>query len=178
VAWIRDTGARTLFSFLLLGLTAVLFVLSMFDFLQTLFAQNPNLFMKLPRSAVERIHSRIRGAFPRGRFGEPSGFGIAAAAALTGAAVSSVELVCTGQIYLPVLKVIVQENAGLVRTRALLYLALYNAAFVLPLSALLVFYAGAGASGVTARLKAHAVFSRAAICLALAGLFALQVAYL
>jgi cytochrome c biogenesis protein CcdA len=59
----------------------------------------------------------------------------------TGFIVSGIELACTGQIYLPIAKVI--QSASSLRSIALTYLFLYNLMFVLPLIIILsLFYFG------------------------------------
>jgi cytochrome c biogenesis protein CcdA len=68
------------------------------------------------------------------------------AALLLGLVVSSLELVCTGQIYLPV---IVALNASGFNLKAFLWLLLYNLAFIAPLVAVtLLAYCGVGVNAI------------------------------
>jgi cytochrome c biogenesis protein CcdA len=80
--------------------------------------------VKLPASLQDRIH-RIMKAGLRKRNLALGGFGI-------GVSVTILESVCTGQVYLPVLVMMIKSGQSLLRS--VLYLALYNAIFVLPLA--------------------------------------------
>lgn len=105
--------------------------------------------LRLPEGLKKRIHSVIRRS-------EASGGRLTLllfpALMVTGAAVALLELACTGQIYFPAIAFMVQSGGG---TAPLLWLLLYNGAFILPL--LLVFAAVlAGAS----QKKIGAWFSR------------------
>jgi cytochrome b561 len=53
-----------------------------------------------------------------------------------GGLISVLELICTGQIYLPMIKLMV-ASGGPDRTLALGYLLLYNVCFVMPLAGIL-----------------------------------------
>ena len=90
--------------------------------------------LKLPDAVKGRIHAlvlaRLRGP------------AITAAAFLCGLAVTLLESVCTGQLYLPALSLM--SRAGSHRARLLLLL--YDAAFVVPLAAILLLSLGASPS--------------------------------
>jgi len=79
--------------------------------------------LKLPRAIHRKIHSVMKANF--------SSRSLVLAALLTGVAVSVLESVCTGQVYLPTI-IFVLRDASL-RAHALAYLILYNVMFILPL---------------------------------------------
>lgn len=100
-------------------------VANLYDFVLCLRGRARDTALQLPAALKRRIHASIRVRL---------GVGATAAAAFgTGAAVSLLELACTGQVYLPTLVFV----AGLpgARLGALAYLVLYNLAFILPLAA-------------------------------------------
>lgn len=88
------------------------------------------------------------------------------AALLLGAVVSSLELACTGQIYLPTIAAI---NSAGVNLRAVVLLFLYNLFFILPLVLITALAAAGIGVQAVARLAKRHVFSTK---LAMAGLFA------
>ena len=88
--------------------------------------------LKLPRAVQTRIHDTVKDTARLGMIG---------GAFVAGVFCALLEAACTGQIYLPTLVYV----AGLppLRSRAFLYLLLYNGAFVLPIVAIsLVAYFG------------------------------------
>lgn len=65
-----------------------------------------------------------------------------------GAIISAIELVCTGQVYIPTLTAVIQGTSSLKLT-ALLYLMVYNFMFILPLLIILsLFYYGYSAKEI------------------------------
>jgi hypothetical protein len=88
------------------------------------------------------------------------------AAFATGAAVSLIELACTGQVYLPTM--IFVMGVPELRVRALLYLVLYNLMFVLPLVVVFTL----AFRGTTSRQLTRFLQNRAStVKLAMSGLF-------
>jgi cytochrome c biogenesis protein CcdA/glutaredoxin len=76
-----------------------------------------------------------------------------------GFVVSALELVCTGQIYLPVLIFINRTSAGI---RSVSCLAIYNLAFILPLLAVVVLGVyGLGSRRLSQWAEKNAIFTRA-----------------
>ena len=115
--------------------------------------------LKLPDAVKGRIHAlvlaRLRGP------------AITAAAFLCGLAVTLLESVCTGQLYLPALSLM--SRAGSHRARLLLLL--YDAAFVVPLAAILLLSLGVSpsrAARATARQTVAAKALMGAVLLAVA----------
>ncbi|MCK4334495.1 hypothetical protein KAX06_06915 [candidate division WOR-3 bacterium] len=101
----------------------VLTAYSFNDFLLLKRGQGERIKLKMPDRIRKRLNQIIRN---RTAFG-----GFIIGAVVTGFFVSIFELICTGQIYLPTLVYMVQVSEF--RGRALLYLFLYNIAFIIPL---------------------------------------------
>lgn len=79
--------------------------------------------LQLPDAVKQRIHRVMRTRMRTGN--------LVAGGLLVGATVTALESVCTGQVYVPTLVVVVRS--GVSSARAWLYLLLYNAMFVAPL---------------------------------------------
>lgn len=115
------------------ALAVVLGTLSMRDALRARAGSPEDAALKLPDFLFRANHRVIRALSGRRA--------ALAAAALTGVAVSVLELACTGQIYLPTLAYI---NRTAVSGRGVALLLAYNFAFVLPLLAVFaLFFLGA-----------------------------------
>ena len=121
--------------------------------------------LQLPGFLKERVRARIREGARVRRF--------VLAAFVTGVVVSAVELVCTGQVYLPT--VIYVIGVPELRDRAALFLLLYNLMFVVPLIAVF----GATYFGTTSRQLTTILEQRAGLIkLLLAGVFVVLAAWL
>lgn len=101
----------------------VLTAYSFNDFVLLKRGKGEKIKLKLPDRIRKRLNQIIR---KRTTFG-----GIVIGAVVTGFFVSLFELICTGQVYLPTLVYVVQVSEF--RGRALLYLLIYNIAFIIPL---------------------------------------------
>lgn len=88
--------------------------------------------LKLPRSMQVRIHQIMRSGLNQ-RSLVIGGLGM-------GAVVTVIESVCTGQVYVPALVMMIKSGQSLVRS--VLYLLLYNAIFVAPLAIVLALTCG------------------------------------
>ncbi len=109
---------------LLVALFSVLLsVMSFYDYLKTKKGKTGEAKLQLPRFIKKNIHAIIREKMQMEN--------LYAAAIVSGFFISLSEFVCTGQIYLPTL-MFVSEVPSL-RIKALLYLFLYNIAFIVPL---------------------------------------------
>jgi cytochrome c biogenesis protein CcdA len=97
-------------------------VLSFLDALKARAGNASAMTLRLPRLMRTRIHEAVKDSTRPGMIG---------GAFLAGAVCALLEAVCTGQIYLPTLVYI--AGVASLRSRALLYLLLYNAAFLVPL---------------------------------------------
>ena len=115
---------RRLLDAAMLAVLAVLAVLSFRDAWRYARSRNPrDVTLQLSDGMKARIHATLR----RG-VGAPR---LALGAAGAGVVVTAIESVCTGQVYVPTLVLVLKtgESPG----RALLYLLAYNCMFVLPL---------------------------------------------
>jgi MFS family permease len=128
-AWRRLAAfetARTVLDSLVIGLLAVLAVYSFVDafrFRRSHRARDVTL--QLPGRVKNVIHRIIRTEL--GHHAQVlSGF-------VVGVAVTALESVCTGQMYLPTIALVVRS--GIAPRRGLVYLLLYNLMFILPLIA-------------------------------------------
>jgi len=115
-----------------LGMTALLILfagLSFRDAWRYRHDSDPNrLSLRLPRPILLITHAVIRRGL-RSRHLILGGLGI-------GAAVTALESVCTGQVYVPTLVLVLHSGSSFLQAAA--YLALYNFLFILPL--ILVFW--------------------------------------
>lgn len=90
------------------------------------------MFLRLPARLQQRVHRVVRSRLGR-RAGLPTVFAVAVV-------VTGLESICTGQVYVPTLALVVRSGENSVR--ALGYLLLYNAMFVLPLAVTVLLAAG------------------------------------
>jgi hypothetical protein len=93
--------------------------------------------LQLPRIIKNKIHA-IVGEYYRkgpGERGKATG-GLFASALVVGFLISVLEAVCTGQLYLPTIVIVLKE--GSMRVRALFYLFVYNFMFIIPLVIVLI----------------------------------------
>lgn len=116
------------------GLTFLLAAWSFVDFLRYVRTRDTRkVTLGLPDSIRNRIHKVIREGL--------TGRRLVLAAAAVGVAVSLLESVCTGQVYLPTIVFVARSDQ--LRGQALAYLVLYNLMFILPLVAVFaIAYAG------------------------------------
>ncbi len=133
------------------GLTAlfclVLAVLSIRDYFKTRHGDLDDMALKLPEPLRKRINATVR----EGR--KSSSYYISAF--VVGLIVSILELACTGQIYLPV--IISMSTLPELRSKAVLFLVLYNLMFIVPLIVVFILaYFGTTSKDLTAFLKKHA----------------------
>ena len=128
-------------------LCLVLAVLSIRDFIKVRQGDLSDMALKLPEPLRKRINQTVR----EGR--KASSYVIGAF--VTGLLISLLELACTGQIYLPV--IISMSSIPSMRGQALLFLALYNLMFIVPLIVvfILAFY-GTTSKQFTEFLRKHA----------------------
>ncbi len=105
------------------SLTLTLAVLSFYDAYLAKKGKAREIKLQLSETMKSRIHKLIR---ERTRTS-----GMVVGALVIGFAVSSLELVCTGQVYLPMLAFV--SGISELRIQALGYLLLYNLMFILPL---------------------------------------------
>jgi cytochrome c biogenesis protein CcdA len=116
------------------GLAALLLLLAFLSFRDALrfrkSGKGADVTLQLSAGMKQRIHSVMRSGLKSGH--------LILGGLLIGAGVTALESVCTGQVYVPTL-VLILKNSALADSRALLYLLAYNLLFILPL--VLVFIA-------------------------------------
>ena len=115
-------------------LTALLALLSLRDFwTYRKTGQATDLFLQLPLSIKQRIHRVIGEGYRKNEKMTPSSsmLKLIATACITGFLVSSLESVCTGQLYVPTLVYMTRLEETVLKAWG--YLLLYNGAFILPL---------------------------------------------
>jgi cytochrome c biogenesis protein CcdA len=142
----------------LLVLLLVLAALSVVDAVRCWRGRPTEMALKLPKAIQDRLRARIR-AFAR------NDLATGTAALSLGVVVASLELACTGQIYIPIVTMIAEPQY---RAAAALNLLAYNVAFIVPLVAVFLLVS----LGITSqRLARFASRHLGAVKLALALLF-------
>ncbi len=116
-------SAARIVNWVLAGVVLVIFILSLRDGFLCLRGRLSETTLQLPKPLKKLVNATIRKGVRHSRF--------VLAAFITGAVISILELACTGQVYAPTIAFVLQSGAD--RATALLYLLLYNLAFVLPL---------------------------------------------
>lgn len=156
------------------GLCALFLVLSLYDFIvYQLTKKSEKMLLQLPKSYKEYIHKVMR-FFLKDK--HSAMWRLLLAAFIVGFVVSGVEAVCTGQVYLPTIVVILKE-ADQHFWKATEYLLLYNLMFVAPL--VLVFIltlCGKESATFNNWLKKHLGLSKFLLCCVFLGLLILLLA--
>ena len=109
--------------------TFTLAFLSLYDAIKARQGKVKEMSLQLPKSLKLRIHKVIRE--------QTRASGVIIGALVIGFAISALELVCTGQVYLPTITFVMGVEG--MRPNALSYLVLYNLMFVTPLLVVLGF---------------------------------------
>ncbi|MDD4894216.1 MAG: hypothetical protein PHW54_02755 [Candidatus Omnitrophica bacterium] len=104
--------------------------------------QTEGLILQLPRAVKNRIHSIIGLHYRKPRGPEEDvvnqhSLKLIVTAFVTGFLVSFLELVCTGQLYLPTINFVLKTTP--LKLQALSYLVLYNLMFIVPLFIIFIF---------------------------------------
>ena len=147
------------------------FVLALYDFwVYKKTGKAEKMLLQLPTNLKVRIH-KIMGFFLREK--HDSSIRLTLAALAVGFAVSLVEAVCTGQVYLPTVVLIMQDPAF--RVKAWLFLLLYNLMFIFPLVLIFVLsILGYESKGFNNFLKKHLGLMKLLLCCVFLGLFLLH----
>ena len=103
--------------------TFTLAFLSLYDAYKAKQGKVKEIALQLPKSFKQHIHKVIRQ--------QTRTSGVIIGAVVIGFAISALELVCTGQVYLPTITFVMSVEG--MRSHALSYLILYNLMFVTPL---------------------------------------------
>lgn len=106
----------------------ILALLSFVDFIKARQGKHKEMILKLPDAIQNSIRKNIRF--------QMKDYSIVLSSLILGFTVSVFELICTGQVYLPVIGYMTQ-NAG-EQMAGIFYLTLYNIAFIIPLSLVFV----------------------------------------
>ena len=145
----------------------ILFILSIYDFLIYLKTKNSKeMLLTLSTNLKIRIN-KIIGFFLRGK--EHSTLGLVVASLAVGFSVSLVEAVCTGQVYIPTIVLIMKDPA--LRLQAWIYLLLYNVMFILPLLCVFILCAvGIKSEGINNFFKKHLAIAKLCLSVVFLGL--------
>ena len=151
-------------------LCLLFFVLALYDFwIYKKTGKAEKTLLQLPQNLKVRIH-KIMHFFLRDK--HDSVWRLCLAALAVGFGVSLVEAVCTGQVYLPTVVLIMQDPAF--RIKAIAYLILYNLMFVVPLVAVFALaVAGYESQTFNNLLKKHLGLTKLLLCIVFLGLFLL-----
>ena len=103
--------------------TFTLAFLSIYDAIKAKQGKVKEITLQLPKALKQRIHKVIRE--------QTRTSSVVIGALVIGFAISALELVCTGQVYLPTITFVMGVEG--MRTNALAYLILYNLMFITPL---------------------------------------------
>ena len=157
----RFSGVTTCVYLIAAMLTFGLAGLSLYDAVKAKQGKTKDILLQLPLALKQRIHKVIRE--------QTRTSGIIVGAIVIGFVISALELVCTGQVYLPTLTFV----AGIdeMRANAVAYLLLYNLMFIVPL--LVVFgcvYWGTTSAQLGGVLQRHLVTVKVAMGVLLFGL--------
>lgn len=154
-------------------LCVVFLALSIYDFVHYARMKDASgLVLQLPAKYKTFIH-KVMHAFLQDR--QKSVWRLGAAAAAVGFIVSLVEAVCTGQVYLPTIVVVLKE-AGEHFWRAAGYLLFYNLMFIVPLAAVfLLALAGCESKTFGGWLKKHLGLTKILMCLVFLALLAVLI---
>ena len=127
-------------------------------------APTRELSAQLPTRLKQAVHHLLRGMTRPGL----GTLAVVAGAVLAGVGVTLIEMVCTSQVYLPVL---VGLRQPALRQRAIPLLLTYNVGFILPLLVVLsAVWQGTGSERAAAWAKAHLVAAKLALALLMAGM--------
>ena len=157
----RFSGVATCVYLIAAMLTFGLAGLSLYDAVKAKQGKTKDILLQLPLALKQRIHKVIRE--------QTRTSGIIVGAIVIGFVISALELVCTGQVYLPTLT-FVSGIEGM-RANAIAYLLLYNFMFIVPL--LVVFgcvFWGTTSAQLGGVLQQHLVTVKIAISVLLFGL--------
>ena len=162
------------FKWLTIVLCALFLVLSLYDFIvYQITKDSDKVILQLGKGYKEKIHKIIR-YFLRDK--NKSAFRLFCAAVVVGFLVSLIEAVCTGQVYLPTIAVILKE-ANQDFWRAIMYLLVYNLMFIVPLVIIFVLsLIGYESKTFNDFLRKHLGLTKLALCLLFLGLLILLIA--
>lgn len=135
----------------------LLAALSIYDLLYYSKHKNADgMLLQLPKS-FKMMNARVTGFFLRKK--DKGLFYLVCASFAVGMIISLIEAVCTGQVYVPVIMMIMKDPA--MRLQAAVYLVLYNVMFILPLLAVFgLSFAGYSSDAFNNFFKKHLALTR------------------
>lgn len=122
---LQQQFAATIVNSLLLFVVGVFAVFSLVDFIRCLKGRVTDITLQLPDFLKGKIREKIRN-FARNKKA------LISASFILGVVIASMELVCTGQVYFPIVTMISEPRYRIAATK---YLVSYNIAFIIPLVA-------------------------------------------
>lgn len=133
---------RKIFNWVVGIISVELGVLALYDFLKfRATGSTEDMALQLPHAVKNRIHAIIGLYYrrsPSQQSARATGVGkIIASALITGFLVSVLESICTGQVYLPTITLVLKTSH--IKMQAFWYLLLYNLMFIIPLCAVFLF---------------------------------------
>lgn len=145
------------------AMTLALTVYSLRDYLRARAGRLREMSLTLPRGMQRLSHRTIHGLL--------GGPGFLAFAFVAGLAISLLELLCTGQVYVPTLMYVLSTET--LRGRAFALLVLYVSLFTAPVVALtLVAYSGVTSEKIAAAARKHTAATKLALTIVFAALTA------
>ncbi|WP_428898458.1 Cytochrome c biogenesis protein CcdA [Parelusimicrobium proximum] len=150
-----------------IALCLILFLLAVYDLIVYLKTKRADaMLLQLPKK-FKIIMNKVTGFFLREK--ESSALKMMIAAFIVGLIVSLIEAVCTGQVYIPTIVLIMKEDYF--RLRAITYLVIYNLMFVLPLIVVFILsILGYKSEGFNSFLKKHLALTKLLLSLVFLGL--------
>ncbi len=128
---LEDQNMVKIVNILLLLLVAALAILSLIDFSKCRKGKTADMTLQLPAFLKKGIHEKIRN-FAKHKTA------MVGASFILGIVIAAMELTCTGQVYIPIVTMIAEPQH---RVQAILYLFMYNIAFIIPLAAVFLLVA-------------------------------------
>lgn len=154
-------------------LSVFIFFLSTLD-LFNLRKNTALILLKMPEKWIQRTHALIRKSVQKTAHRT---FFLMGISIFLGMSLGLMELVCTGQIYLPVLKILLRESNGANWTGAACSLLIYNLAFSLPLIMIQFLFHFAQRQKNLQTARSFHLFFRVLLPLLLLALILIQVSY-
>ncbi len=167
-SFITSTSYRlisTIIKIVSIALVSVLAIVTLGDFIKALRGKAGEMTLTLSGKMKQRIHSIIRNKLKLR--------GIIISSLIIGIVVSFFELACTGQVYLPtILYIVNDESTGFIsRSYGYLQLLIYNIAFIMPLLIIfLISYFGVSSKALQNILQKHTATIKFLLFLLFAGL--------
>ena len=143
------------------GLCVIFAIFTFYDFIKALQRKTSEMSLTLSKKFKQRIHKVIRERVKMR--------GLVVSSIIIGFLVSMFELACTGQVYLPTIMFILHKSN--LKSTGLIYLVIYNLAFILPLVTIFILnLAGISSERLQKFLHKHVALTKAFLFLLFAGI--------